>query len=94
VLYDVFELHDAAYSPVAPLEERERYHAELAGRVFEKLRVSAPSGDVLRHSSALWEILGPRCFGVFRDALDALGKLHAMGTPMVIISNWQSGLRH
>jgi HAD superfamily hydrolase (TIGR01549 family) len=94
VLYDVFELHDGAYSPVAPLEERERYYAELAGRVFEKLRVSAASGDALRHSPALWEILGPRSFEVFPDALDALKKLYAMSIPMVIISNWQSGLRH
>ncbi len=94
VLYDVFESHDTEYSPEAPQDERDEYYSLLARRVFERLDVPASEEDASRHASSLWEILGPACFEVFPDALDALQKLTAAGYPLGVISNWQCGLRH
>ena len=94
VLYDVFEGHDAEYSPEAPEDKREEYYVLLAQRVFERLNVPASEEDASRHASALWQILGPACFDVFPDALEALRTLSAEGYPLAVISNWQCGLRH
>ena len=94
VLYDVFESHDTAYSPEAPQDKRDEYYAQLAQRVFERLKVRASDEDASRHASSLWQILGPACFDVFPDALEALQTLRAEGYPLALISNWQCGLRH
>jgi putative hydrolase of the HAD superfamily len=94
VLYDVFESHGTEYSPEAPQDQRERYYALLAQRVFERLDVPASDEVVSRHASSLWQILGPACFDVFPDALGALQTLRAEGYPLAVISNWQCGLGH
>lgn len=94
VLYDVFEDHDERYRPDAALEERQAYHVLLARRVFERLQVQAAGEDAERHAAGLWQILGPSCFEVFPDAWTALSALRAQGYPIVIVSNWQRGLRH
>ena len=94
VLYDVFESHDDAYSPVAPQRERDEYCTELASRLFERMGIRASSEDALRHAEALWQILGPACFEVFPEAPDTLEELRAEGLPLAVISNWQCGLRH
>lgn len=94
VLYDVFEDHDTRYSPAGSPEERQAYYAYLAGRVFERLGVPSSNGDASRHAAELWRILGPDCFDLFPDALPTLAALRAQGYPIVIVSNWQAGLRH
>ena len=94
VLYDVFESHDTEYSPEAPQDKKDEYYALLSQRVFERLRVPASDEDASRHASSLWQILGPACFEVFPDALEALRALRAEGYPLALISNWQCGLRH
>ncbi len=94
VLYDVFESHDTEYSPEAPQDQRDEYYALVAQRVFERLKVPASEEDAARHASSLWQILGPACFDVFPDALEALRTLTAEGYPLAMISNWQCGLRH
>ena len=94
ILYDVFESHDTEYSPEAPQNKRNEYYALLAQRVFERLEIPASDEDVSRHAKSLWEILGPACFDVFPDALEALQTLKAEGYPLAVISNWQCGLRH
>lgn len=94
VLYHVFEQHEDGYSPSAPPAVRAEYHMHLARRLFERLRVPATPAEVKGHASALWEILGPSCFGVFPDAPDALEALRSAGYPIALISNWQSGVRH
>ena len=93
-LYDVFESHDVEYSPAASSRAHQQYCHRIARRVFDRLDVTASEADVARHASALWGILGPKCFAVFPDALEALHTLRAEGIPLVVISNWQSGLRH
>jgi len=93
-LYDVFESHDVEYSPAASVRAHEQYRYRIASRVFDRLTVAASEADVARHATALWNILGPRCFAIFPDALEALHTLRAEGIPLVVISNWQSGLRH
>lgn len=93
-LYDVFEFHDVEYSPAASSRAHEQYRHRIARRVFDRLAVAASEADVARHASALWEILGPECFAIFPEVLDALRMLRAEGLPLVVISNWQSGLRH
>ncbi len=94
VLYDVFEDHDARYSPEGSADERRAYYAYLAGRVFERLGVPSSNGDAARHAAALWRILGPASFDLFPDALPTLAALRAQGYPIAIVSNWQAGLRH
>lgn len=94
VLYDVFEEHDARYSPDAPPAERAAYYVFLAKRVFERLEVPTANGDAARHAANLWRILGSGCFEVFADAWIALSGLQAKGYPIAVVSNWQRGLRH
>ena len=94
VLYDVFESFDTAYSPGAPEDQRDDYYAQLAQRVFERLEVPVSDGDVPRHASSLWRILGPACLNVFPDALEALRTLRARDYRLALISNWHCGLRH
>ena len=94
VLYDVFERHDADYSPGAPQDKRGEYYTWLTQRVFETLDVPVSQEDASRHASDLWQVLGPACFDVYPDALDVLRTLRAAGYPLAMISNWQCGLRH
>lgn len=94
VLYDVFELHDEAYSPTAPETERDAYYVALAQRVLSRTGTGASATDAARHAEALWRILGPASFAVFPDAPAALHELRAQGVPLAVISNWQRGLRH
>ncbi len=94
VLYDVFDDHDARYSPEGSPDQRQAYHAYLADRVFERLGVPSGNGDAARHAADLWRILGPGCFELFPDALPTLAALREEGYPIVIVSNWQAGLRH
>ncbi len=94
VLYDVFEIHDAEYSPDASPEARNEYYVRLARRVFRRLRLGASERDASGHAAALWEILGPACLGVFPEVAGALRGLRAAGYPLALISNWQCGLRH
>ncbi len=94
VLYDVFALHDRAYSPEASAKERCAYYAELTGRVFERLRIRAPGTAVAEHAEAVWRILGPASLGVFPDVVETLELLRARALPLAVVSNWQSGLRH
>jgi HAD superfamily hydrolase (TIGR01549 family) len=56
--------------------------------------IRAPGATVEEHAEALWAILGPDCFEVFPDALEALQVLRRSGVPLAVVSNWQSGLRH
>jgi HAD superfamily hydrolase (TIGR01549 family) len=94
VLHDVFESHDTEYSPEAPHDQREAYYAVLAQRVFERLEVPTSHEAVSQHASSVWQILGPACFDVFPDVLEALQTLRAEGYPLAVISNWECGLRH
>ena len=94
VLYEIFEGHDTEYSSDAPEDKRDEYYALIAQRVFARLGVPASTEEASRHASSLWQILGPACFDVFPDALEALKILRAEGYPLAIISNWQCGLRH
>jgi putative hydrolase of the HAD superfamily len=94
VLYDVFETHDAHYSPEASQEARDEYYARLAQRVFRRLELGASERDAPRHATALWEILGPACLGVFPEVAGTLQDLRGAGYPLALISNWQCGLRH
>ena len=93
-LYDVFDSHDRTYSPSAPLDERRAYYAGLAVRVFDRMGVHAPAGVAAEHAEALWTVLGPQCFEVFPDAVEALHGLRVRGIRLAVVSNWQSGLRH
>ena len=94
VLYDVFALHDRAYSPLASLEEKNGYYAELAERVFEFMAVPAPRAQARAHAEAIWTILGPTGFEVFPEVAETLRSLRERGLKLAVISNWQSGLRH
>ncbi len=94
ILYEVFDEHDARYAPDGPREDRRAYYEFLAGRVFGRLEVPTSNGDAARHALDLWEILGPASLEVFPDAWRALSALREDGYPVVIVSNWQCGLRH
>ncbi len=94
VLYDVFAVHDEAYSPDASAGERRAYHVALAGRVLERLGIRASGAAAAGHAEAVWRILGPASLGVFPDVLETLRSLRARGVPLAVISNWQAGLRH
>lgn len=94
VLYDVFGEHESRYSPSAPRAVRTEYHVRVARRLFDRLQIPATPTELTRHAPALWEILGPSCFGVFADVRDGLGALRTAGYRIALISNWQSGVRH
>ncbi|MCG6955054.1 MAG: HAD family hydrolase [Gemmatimonadetes bacterium] len=94
VLYDVFDQHDAKYSPHGSPGDRDAYYAYLADRVFERLEIPRSDGDARRHAAGLWRILGPDAFDVFTDVRGTLSALRAHGYPIAIVSNWQRGLRH
>lgn len=94
VLYDVFDRHGVEYDPGAPAEDRERYYARLARRVFERLRVTAPEDAPERHAAEIWEIFGSRSFAIFPDVVEVLRALRRERFPMAIVSNWQKGLEH
>jgi HAD superfamily hydrolase (TIGR01509 family) len=94
VLYDVFASHSTDYSPSAPESERLTYYSTLSRRVLERMGIASSSDEAAAHAEALWDLLGPSCFGVFPDALKALPALRARGIPVAVVSNWQSGLSH
>lgn len=94
VLYDVFAPHASAYSPTASPREKRTYWGDLAARVFERMGVRASPAHAAEHAEPLWEILGPSCFEVFDDALEALEALRVLGMPLAVVSNWQCGLSH
>jgi HAD superfamily hydrolase (TIGR01549 family) len=62
--------------------------------VFDRLSLDATPQEIHRHRQALWTILGPACFGIFPEVLETLQALKALGYPLVLISNWQRGVRH
>jgi FMN phosphatase YigB (HAD superfamily) len=80
VLYDVFAVHDEAYSPDASAGERRAYHVALAGRVLERLGIRASGAAAAGHAEAVWRILGPASLGVFPDVLETLRTLHVGDT--------------
>jgi HAD superfamily hydrolase (TIGR01549 family) len=94
VLYEVFEPHDAEYSPVAARDEKDAYYVRLAGRVFSRLGIPASADALGEHAAALWHILGPDRLDVFPEVPQVLRDLKAMGVPVAVVSNWQRGLRH
>ena len=94
VLYDVFDQHDARYSPHGSPGDRAAYHAYLVGRLFERLDVPRSDGDATRHAAGLWRVLGPDAFEVFADVRGTLSSLQEHGYAIAIVSNWQRGLRH
>ena len=94
VLYDVFAPHATEYSPDLDDEEKGRYRRRLAERLFRRLNVRAPEGTAAGHAANLWELLGPACLGVYPEVSAVLRTLKRAGLPLVIISNWQCGLRH
>jgi len=94
VLYDVFASHATEYSPDLDHEEKGRYRRRLAERVFRRLNVQAPLGSSAQHAANLWELLGPTCLAVYPEVPAVLGRLKRAGLPLVIVSNWQCGLRH
>lgn len=93
-LYDIFDLHDSEYDPDASCEERSNYYDTLASRTLHRMGVAASLEDAKRHSSRLWEILGPAAFAVFPDVVATLCALKSAGLSVIMISNWQRGLRH
>jgi hypothetical protein len=58
VLYEVFEPHDAEYSPVAPQDEKDAYYVRLAGRVFSRLGIPASSAT---RTASPWPGLRSSC---------------------------------
>lgn len=94
VLYDVFDDHDASYSPMGSAAARAEYYRWLADRLFRRLDVVTSNGDSARHAAAIWTILGPESFEVFPDAWVALRALRDRGCSIALVSNWQAGLRH
>jgi HAD superfamily hydrolase (TIGR01549 family) len=94
ILYDIFDRHDADYSPDLPRESKKRYLHSLAARVFERLDITAGDGLVQQHAPALWRILGPEAFDLFPETGSVVGALRDGGYPLALVSNWQHGLRH
>jgi HAD superfamily hydrolase (TIGR01549 family) len=92
MLYEIFELHDAAYSPLWPQPRKDAYYVTLASRVFESLGIGGSPEVASRHAGALWHILGPDRFDVFPDVGPTLEVLKERGVPLAVISNWQRGL--
>lgn len=94
VLYDVFENHDVEYSPWLPADWKAHYRRRLASRLFERLNVRAGPDIAASHADALWDILGPSCFGVFPEVRGVLDELRSAEYPLAVLSNWQRGLAH
>ena len=94
LLYEILELHADRYSPDAGPEARDAYFQLLTRRTFERLHISAAPDQVDMHSEAIWRILGPDCFGLFPEVMETLEDLKRGGYPLVLISNWQSGVAH
>jgi len=94
VLYDVFQDHDKAYSPELSADEKTRYTAAIAERVFRRLNVRAADGTAADHAVNVWNLLGPASLSVFPEVPGTLQILHHAGYRLAIVSNWQCGLRH
>jgi len=93
-LYDIFARHATEYDPALSAAQKQRYLESLAVRVFDRLNVTAPAGAAGAHAEALWAILGPAAFAVFPEVVGVLRVLKRAGYPLVVVSNWQSGLKH
>ncbi len=94
VLYELFERHDTDYPRGASPRALAAYRRRLARRAFELLDVDAPGSDADAHADDLWRILGPDAFAVFPEASGVLTRLRELGYGLVLVSNWQRGLRH
>ena len=94
VLYDIFDLHETEYDPDASAEERSKYYDALSSRTLQRMGVTVSPDEAKRHALSLWEILGPAAFEVFPDVVETLSSLRSRGFPVIMISNWQRGLRH
>ena len=90
VLYDVFGIHGHDFDPRASPDRHREFCNGVARTVFERMSVRA---DPVAHATALWEILGPDAFTVYDDAVDAMTAAKARGLRVIILSNWQCGLR-
>lgn len=93
-LYEMFGIHDDAYSPISSDAERAAYYVTLAGRVFTTLGIPSTEQVRRQHARAIWSILGPECLSVFPEVPEVLRALTARGLPMAVVSNWQRGLGH
>ena len=92
ILYDIFDRHLLDYDPLAPDSARTAYHQRLAKHLLDRLSVRG--ADPVDHATALWQNLGPASLSLFPETLDVLARIRRAGLPMIIISNWQNGLRH
>ena len=94
VLYDVFEHHGRDYSPTMAAEDKRHYLISLTNRVFQRLDVRVPDGAAADHAANVWRVLGPASLGVFADVPGVFRLLRGAGYRLVVVSNWQCGLRH
>ena len=94
LLYRVFEIHAADYSPGLSGPERRSYLRRLASRVFHELGMVSTTDESDRHALALWEILGPSAFDTYADVESTLQYLKGKGVALAVISNWHCGLAH
>lgn len=92
VLYDVFDLHGAAYDPDASASTHRSFCVDVARTLFAVLGVQCGPGVVEEHASALWRLIGPEGFVIFPEVERALGQLRQQGYRLAIVSNWQRGL--
>lgn len=93
-LYRLFERHDVDYSPDAGEEAAARYRRGLARRAFELLDIDAARGQAETLADEIWSILGPQAFAVFPEVTEVLARLGTRGYRLVVVSNWQRGLKH
>lgn len=93
-LYDMFGVHDAAYTPTASETERNAYYVRLAARVFTTLDIPSTTAVHREHAQDIWRILGPECLAVFPEVPDVLTGLRERRLPLAVVSNWQRGLGH
>ncbi len=92
ILYEVFASHHIDYRPDLSAAEKQRYHAALAERVFQRFGVPPARKPSPQEADAIWRILGPEAFSPYPEARAVLATVHSAGYRTAALSNWHCGL--
>lgn len=95
VLYDIFEYYADYYNPHAFESVKGSFWAEFTLRLFQRTNVTGCDKEMAqKFASSIRDIFGPNHFEVYPEVHEVLKNLKKRDLKLVIISNWQRGLKY